>query len=49
MVKNQFSYTKSKLLDLFDLEIRDVKKSEQSLIENKNILWKKQLKFYITQ
>ena len=41
MVKNQFSYTKSKLLDLFDLEIRDVKKSEQYLFENKNILWKK--------
>ena len=44
MVKNQFSYTKSKLLDLFDLEIRDVKKSEQSLFENKNILWKKTTK-----
>lgn len=44
MVKNQFSYTKSKLLDLFDLEIRDVKKSEQSLLENKNILWKKTTK-----
>ena len=44
MVKNQFSYTKSKLLDLFDLEIRDVKKSEQYLFENKNILWKKTTK-----
>ena len=40
MSENQFSSTKSKLLDLFDLEIRNVKKSEVSLFKNKNILWK---------